>query len=146
MAEQALRRAAHVAWRQVGDETVVLDLNDGHIYGLDKVGGFFWHALNGCRSTTELLRLAKRPVLEESLHALQRFLDELVELGLLQPTTEPISEPERLLPPPDSDAPDNTTVLPRIIWREPLKPLKQQQFSCAFISGQSPLCNQVPFS
>ncbi len=50
-----LRRAAHVAWRRVGDETVLIHLKTKRIYVLNPSGGFFWHHLDGARATGEIL-------------------------------------------------------------------------------------------
>lgn len=42
---QALVIPDHVMARQVGDETVILDLDSGVYYGLDAVGSRFWQLL-----------------------------------------------------------------------------------------------------
>lgn len=38
-------RVAHVAWRRIGAETVVLDLKSKRVFALNEPGSEIWHAL-----------------------------------------------------------------------------------------------------
>lgn len=39
------KHAAHAAWRKVGDETIILDLNSSVYYSLNETGSFVWEQL-----------------------------------------------------------------------------------------------------
>src|SRR4051812_30193920 len=72
----SFRRASHVAWRKIGDETVLIDLKTKKLYGLNPSGGFFWHALDGIKSPEEMLQLLPEPVrpsTSEPVSALESF-------------------------------------------------------------------------
>jgi len=89
--------AADVMSRQVGDETVILDLASGTYFGLDSVGARMWRALTETRGTegTQGRTLAEacdlllaelevsRDVLERDVLALA---ERLLEQKLLQVT------------------------------------------------------------
>lgn len=74
------RRVAHVAWRRLGPETVVLDLRSKRVYALNESGGALWHALVDHGAAVA----ARRPGEEE-------FLAELVRLGIAA-AAEPAAE------------------------------------------------------
>ena len=40
--------------RQVGDETVILDLASGNYFGLDGVGGYIWQLMNDGKTLVEI--------------------------------------------------------------------------------------------
>jgi hypothetical protein len=70
----------------VGDEAVLLDLTSERYFGLDEVGAHFWRVLTSTTDTDEAYRhLAEDyDVASEVLAGdLERFVDELVENGLL---------------------------------------------------------------
>jgi hypothetical protein len=130
-----MQRAAHTAWRQLGEETVVVNLRDRRIVGLAPVGGWIWSLLDG-RTLEELeAELGALPGADEgAAAALGGFLAELEALGLVDRNTlaagpcRPTQQPERY-------------AVPQVRWSEPLE---QAAASCGFISGQTPLCTQVP--
>ncbi|KAB2965652.1 MAG: hypothetical protein F9K18_06370, partial [Thermoanaerobaculia bacterium] len=77
---ELLRRAGHLAQRRVGEETVVLDLRRGRVYGFNPEAGELLEALRaGC--ATEALCSAARAAGGDP--ALRGFLAELLGLGLL---------------------------------------------------------------
>jgi hypothetical protein len=72
--------------REVGDETVILDLASGNYFGLDPVGARIWQLLTeGC--VPAVIRdtlLAEYDVSSEDLERdLDRLLNELISQGLL---------------------------------------------------------------
>jgi hypothetical protein len=133
-----LRRAAHVAWRRVGDETVLIHLRNKKIFVLNPSGGFFWHGLDGARGTEEFLESLS---LDDSLPddasgRIETFLQNLQEADLVdaQGTQDEgaASLPKFPLP---------TFVPPELVWQQELRNFGQ---SCAFISGSSPACDSIP--
>ena len=134
-----LRRAAHVAWRRVGDETVVVHLRNKKIYVLNPSGGFFWHRLDGTGDTAEMFRgvpLAD-PVPENASSGLEAFLKQLQEADLVEGGA-PIEDEARTTPSPEYPLP--SFVPPELVWQEELRNFGQ---SCAFIGGQNPACDAV---
>jgi len=115
-----LRLADNVAWREIDGETFVIDLKRKRMYGLNDAGGQVWRTLE---------RGADLPW----GHAVQGFVDEMLELGLL------CGEASRVEA--DPAASETTPVLPRVVWREELRSFA---FSCGRISGETPACEQVP--
>jgi len=75
------RRASHVAWRKIGNETVVLDLRAKRAFGLNEAGGALWHAL------VELPEGAG-VALASSERDAQAFLAELASLGLIEAVSD----------------------------------------------------------
>jgi hypothetical protein len=78
---------AEVMVRQVGDETVILDLASGNYYGLDPVGARIWQLLTEGRSLADVrdIMLAEYEVAHEELeHDLDRLLRELLAQGLVR--------------------------------------------------------------
>jgi hypothetical protein len=72
--------------RQVGDETVLLDLASGQYFGLDKVGKRIWECISGGRSLTETVAslVADYEVGEEQASKdVIDFVTNLVDRGLL---------------------------------------------------------------
>jgi hypothetical protein len=135
----ALRRAAHVAWRRVGDETVLIHLRDKKIYVLNPSGGYFWHNLEGARGADDILgRLSLAQTLPENARSnLEAFLDALSSADLLRRE----SVPEGSDPPPAPDYPFPGFVPPQVVWQEELRNFG---VSCVFISGQSGACDLTP--
>jgi hypothetical protein len=135
----ALHRGAHVAWRRVGDETVLIHLRDKKIYVLNPSGGYFWHNLEGARGADEILdRLPlPEPLPENAKHNLQAFLEALSNADLLDP--EARAEGSGAAPVPEFPFPG--FVPPEVVWQEELRNFGQ---SCAFISGTSAACNASP--
>jgi hypothetical protein len=135
----ALRRAAHVAWRRVGDETVLIHLRDKKIYVLNPSGGYFWHHLEGAGGADEILdRLSLAQTLPENAkNNLEAFLEALSSADLLQLE----SGPEGSDPRPVPDYPFPGFVPPQVVWQEELRNFG---VSCVFISGQSAACDLTP--
>src|SRR3972149_9492342 len=109
-----LRRAAHVAWRRVGDETVLIHLRSKKIFVLNSSGGFFWHGLDGARGTEEFLEsLAFHdPLPDGASGRIDAFLQNLREADLVDaegPNEAPASLPEYPLP---------TFVPPALVWQQ----------------------------
>jgi len=133
-----LRRAAHVAWRRVGDETVLIHLRNKKIFVLNPSGGFFWHGLDGARGTHEFLEslpLDDSPP-ESASTGIEAFLQHLRDADLVDAEGAPdeglSSLPEYPLP---------TFVPPELVWQQELRNFGQ---SCAFIAGASDPCNAIP--
>ena len=133
-----LRRAAHVAWRRVGDETVLIHLRNKKIFVLNPSGGFFWHGLDGARGPDEFLEslTLDDPLPDGASGRIAAFLHDLREADLVDaegsPEEAPASLPKFPLP---------TFVLPELVWQQELRNFGQ---SCAFISGASPACDAIP--
>lgn len=127
-------RAAHTAWRRIGDETVILDQKNHRLVALNSAGGDLWHRLDAPRELENLVS-ADIPVIRS-------FLENLADLGLLDRTTDAV-EPR----PANDDVPETASAdgEPAILWQEAIQNAAQTT-ACAFLSGQNPLCNSVPFS
>jgi len=91
----AYRRADHVAWRALGEETVVVDLRSNWMYGLNETGGRVWEALEESVEPETLaasLGLSGSE-LERALMAIEDFLAELCSADLVEAigTSQPTS-------------------------------------------------------
>lgn len=129
-----MRRAAHTAWRRLGEETIVVDLTGRRILGLDPVGGWIWAQLDGRELSViagAIADLANAPA--DPRAVVDGFVSSLAQLGLVE-------EGELLGPCPIYEAPTSYE-LPGVVWNEALQ---QAAASCGFITGQTPLCTQVP--
>ncbi len=137
------RRAQQTAWRTIGGETILLDLEGKWMYGLNPTGAYLWSALETpeCLDRLWLAMTGGResaPAKED----VESFLGELVALGL---AAEARSQAP-VAPDPRSPAvPELPAELepPTILWREEVE---QIAGTCAFFPSQNPLCDQVPFS
>ena len=77
---------AQVMARQVGDETVILDLASGTYFGLDAVGARIWQLMGEGKTLAEICEviLDEYDVEREQLEAdVLRLAAELVERGLV---------------------------------------------------------------
>jgi hypothetical protein len=129
----------------VGEETVVLDLRERVLYGLDERGGHLFSSLDEPRSAGELAaRLgAGRPAADETApaQAVASFLGELLEAGLIEPVaTAPAADQPataavaaKAASAPGSSAagaPKRPARLghagPRLLWREQLQEITHQ--------------------
>jgi len=129
-----IRRAAHTAWRRLGEELVVIDLDANLVYGLDQPGGQVWELLGEGRGLGEIAAaIASEATEGEPLQAVERFLAELAAAGLV----EGVSEPAAAAPPADPASVSS----PRILWRE-----RVQRFggSCGLRPGQGTPCGGKP--
>lgn len=86
---QKLSIPRHVMARQVGDETVILDLNTGTYFGLDPVGARIWQWLTEglslaevCSSVVDEFDVTPNVVQED----VQRLVKELLSRGLVVPS------------------------------------------------------------
>ncbi len=128
------RRAEHTAWRDLGDETVVVDLTANEMYGLNPTAGYLWQALDG---TVALAVLADR-LDSVALDQIESFCAEMVQLKLLEeakPAPRAVAETETV-PPSPADP-------PALLWHESIR---QAAATCAFLPAQNPLCTVAPFS
>ena len=133
-----LRRAAHVAWRKVGNETVLIHLKNKQIYVLNESGGFFWHSLDGDR---DLEQIVTQIGLRDEANSLAPFAKCLQEADLVEPeTNEPGPRPVRGAK-RDPEYPFATFVPPELVWQQELRNFGQ---SCAFVSGAGAACDAVP--
>ena len=76
----------HVIVRQLGDESVMLDMASGYYFGLDPVGARIWQLLSETSSLAEIVeRLAQEYDVtpEQANSDLVRFVEELKAHGLL---------------------------------------------------------------
>ena len=76
----------HVIVRQLGDESVMLDMASGYYFGLDPVGARIWQLLSETSSFAEIVeRLAQEYDVtpEQAESDLVRFVQELKANGLL---------------------------------------------------------------
>ena len=77
---------AQVMARQVGDETVILDLASGTYFGLDPIGARIWQLIGEGKALGEICEalLAEYEVSREQLQGdLERLLQELGSKGLI---------------------------------------------------------------
>jgi hypothetical protein len=78
---------AEVMARQVGEETVILDLASGTYFGLDPVGARIWQLLSEGRALAEVCEamLAEYEVSRDEIERdLSELLDALVDKGLIR--------------------------------------------------------------
>lgn len=84
--ERMLAVPDHVMSRQVGDETVILDLDRGTYFGLDPVGARVWELLRDSTNVKQIVAtlLAEYDVPQEQLHQdVHALVDDLVKRGLV---------------------------------------------------------------
>lgn len=85
--DTTLQIPADVVFRQVGEETVLLNLASGKYYGLDDIGTRMWALLaqHRCLRPAYQVLLAEYEVEPERLQAdLTRLVGELAAQGLVQ--------------------------------------------------------------
>jgi hypothetical protein len=68
------RRTAHVAWRRVGGQTIVINLRTSTVLGLNEAGGAAWEALGG----------APRPALLPADQTADEFFNQLEADGVVE--------------------------------------------------------------
>jgi Coenzyme PQQ synthesis protein D (PqqD) len=84
--------AARAVAREVGDEVVILDLETGTYYGLDRIGARIWSLLSAGRTLDEVRQaiLAEYEVERSRLESdIDRLLVQLVESQLADATGPP---------------------------------------------------------
>ena len=124
------RRAAHVAWRKIGAETVVLDLKEKRAYGLNEPGGILWQALAE-RSEGDHPADAFMPSEPQAA----AFLGELASLGLVEALPNGTSVSATPLPAGFQGSPEVT-------WSDEIRAFGGS--ICAKIPGQSTSCDTFP--
>ena len=134
------RRQPHVAWRTIEDETIVIDLRRGRMYGLNATAGSVWTRLAGATDGTD------EPVAHHVDGArqprLHTFVKVLLELDLVTRVEgDDGGAPALELGGSSADLDD----APAILREEALEQAGQRP-SCAFLPAQNPLCQQVPIS
>ena len=85
--EKQLSIPAHVMSRQVGDETVILDLGSGTYFGLNPVGARIWQLLSSGTPVAEVVKtlLGEFDVAEHQLQQdVDSLINELVTRGLVE--------------------------------------------------------------
>lgn len=127
-----------MAWRALGEETVVVDLRSNRMYGLNETGGRIWEALEESaepESFAAILGLNGGD-LERALMSIEDFLAELCAVALVEPT-----EPNKSVIPlaPRSEDGNVTFVPPVILFSEEIRNFGQ---SANMICFQDPNCNQ----
>lgn len=138
-----LSRAPHVAWRRVGDETVLIHLKEKRIYVLNPSGGFFWHRLDGARDAEQILKDVSldAPLPETAPDNLDTFLNALSEAGLVVLDAESREMSRAETGKESEEYPSPVFVPPELVWEEQLRNFGM---SCAFMSGASPACDAAP--
>ena len=84
-----LARVAHLAQRRVGDETVVVDLRNSRVFGLNPAGGELLEAMREGRELSEVQAWAAAG---GDRGAVAAFLGELLGAGLVAPAEDAAAE------------------------------------------------------
>ena len=83
-------RSDGVAWRDVGGDVIVLDVNRSLYHAINSSGAPIWHALAGGASAAELVGEVARRYPEAAHRAeddVRAFLRDLVAAGLVEEST-----------------------------------------------------------
>ena len=139
-----LRRAAHIAWRRVGDETVLIHLKTKKIYVLNPSGGFFWHSLDGERASREFLDglSLEEPLPGDAAQQLDVFFDQLESADLVEADASSDTFPKGPTGPKGGNGyPLPGFVPPEMVWQDQLRNFGQ---SCANLPAESDPCNAAP--
>jgi len=140
-----LRRAAHVAWRRVGDETVLIHLKTKKIHVLNPSGGYFWHSLDGARESREILDglSLEEPLPGDAAKQLDGFFDQLKDTDLIDTThaSGDASSDGAIGSRGGNGYPLPSFVPPEMVWEEQLRNFGQ---SCAKDPGEMPTCDAAP--
>lgn len=133
------RRSGHLAWRQVGDEMVVVDLRDRRIHGLNLLGGRLWELLEkqpDVDALVDTLSSGRQTMLDEDVkleigaNVVVAFLEELVDAGLVERDGRPATALGRL----SSQSTRREQGGPALLWTEDLaKAVSQRQ--CGLTPG-----------
>jgi hypothetical protein len=137
----AVRRANHVAWRRVGEETVLVHLKDKKIYVLNSSGGFFWHRLDGERGASELVATLdiEEPIPDDASSHLESFLADLEAADLVATDDGANESRSRTDVAPNYPLPG--FVPPELVWQEEIRNFGA---SCAFLPAGGPPCDSAP--
>ncbi len=113
------QRVKNVAWRRVGEETVIIHLGRRRMLAVNAAGSTVWETL--VRGASVLPGEAAS------------FLADLAVEGVV----------ERLAEEGGTAVPVSPGGTPRVVWREELHRFGA---GCAFIPDQSDICNQGPYN
>ena len=132
------RRANHLAWRALGEETLVVDLRANRMFGLNETGGLVWQALEESGEPAYLaasLGLSGGEI-ERALMLIEAFLAELHSADLVEATatSEPPSRHSVQI-----QVVDGTFVPPAIVFREEIRNFGQSTSQICF---GDPSCDQ----
>jgi len=112
------KRVKNVAWRRIGEETVILNLGRRRMLAVNEAGGAVWEALVG-----------GSPV---SPGEAAPFLADLEAEGVVERLAADEGGAAVAVPPGRA---------PTVVWREELHHFG---VDCSFLAGTSDLCNQNP--
>ncbi len=79
-------RSAAMAWQVIDGGTILLNIAGKELMGLNDVGGFVWHLIDGTRSIAQIAQAvaAEFDVVREVVEAdVRAFCEELTGLGAL---------------------------------------------------------------
>ncbi len=91
-AERVFRIPDVVIHQTIDGEAVVINLDNGRYYALNPCGSLVWNALAGGHSTAAVAR-AFAPLSGADGASIERFVDALVEQGLIQDSAAPAGSP-----------------------------------------------------
>ncbi|MBZ0112428.1 MAG: PqqD family protein [Thermoanaerobaculia bacterium] len=137
------RRAEHIAWRPMGEETVLVDLRTKAFYGLDSLAGHLWHLLDGRSSSVDLAARVEKVAGDQKgrAEAIEDLLNKLEEREIV--VTSAPTGPVPVVPVPE--LPVEACFPPKLVWEEALKAVAQPGGSCGFMPGQGDQCVGFPF-
>ena len=121
------RRVRHLAWRTLFDETVVLDLRQRLVFGLNAAAARVLAALETPCAVATLARSAG----DAGGAALAAFVEELRASGLVETVGDDVAAAARRAAsvtavPPAAVPPEADDQRPRVLWQEPLGTLAFQ--------------------
>lgn len=122
-------RTRRLAWREIGNETVVVDLGRRRAHSLNESGSVLWHQLEQPRSVDELIAALgdESQSVETVRKEVTAFVDELSDTGLIR-----VVEPETPATPEAESSPSKAPYIPpRIAWTEGMQTCVLQG-SCAY--------------
>ena len=89
MANKFKKNEKRMVWREIEDETIVMDMESGYIHSLDDVGTVIWELFEDYKKVEEVLEGLKEiyPGVKEKIlkKDLNEFIKELQEKELLIP-------------------------------------------------------------
>jgi len=134
-----VKRSRDVAWREVGGNLVVVQLDRRMMYCLNGPGASLWNALD---EPLELDRLGEilASVADGAgriSRAVRAFVHDLLKEGLIE------FDGSAAPPAAWGDTPPASPEDPRIAWREQMN---RPSGTCAFQPGQTELCKQQPYN
>ncbi len=84
--DTTFKTSENIAWRNVNEEIVILDLKSGEYFTLNDVGQFIWLAVADQKNVGEIRRIvvAEFDVSpEKASEDIKKFITEMLEEGLL---------------------------------------------------------------